>query len=179
MTPRWARALAEHETVVADFVRGVAAVRAADWHAARAPGKWSPAEEALHVTAAYELGAAAAEGRGGMARVVSPARAALVRTLLLPLFLGLRTFPRGAPAPRELRPDPAEARRLTPERLAERCRAAAGAAAAALHAAAARGQRVGAMHAYFGALPPLTTLRLLSAHTRHHAARLGRRSGSR
>jgi predicted nuclease with RNAse H fold len=113
-----------------------------------------------------------------MALRVSPTAAALARALILPAMLLLRTFPRGAVSPAEVYPDAAEAARLSPADVDARLAVAARAACEALREAGTRGDRVGAVHAYFGALDPLTSLRLLSAHTRHHTARLASRTAS-
>jgi hypothetical protein len=82
-----------------------------------------------------------------------------------------------------VRPDAEEAERATAAQAVARLRQSADAAAAALHLAARDRPAPRITHAYFGALRPLAALRLLSAHTRHHArglARLGHvRTGER
>jgi hypothetical protein len=172
-TPRrWARALAEHDRVVRNFLEAVCRVEAVRWHQPPAPGKWSPAELTLHVCEAYAFGRDAARGGPGMRLRVPPAVAWASRLVLLPLSLVTRQFPRGADAPAEVVPDPEEAGVLTPQAAVDRLRVLAAEAAAALQHAPP-GARL--THAYFGPLSPYATLRLLSAHTRHHARGLAPR----
>ncbi|MGI8402335.1 MAG: DinB family protein [Gemmatimonadaceae bacterium] len=166
---RWTAALAEHETAVSEFIDACGRVPRGDWHRSPAPAKWSPAAVALHVCRAYELGRESAAGGEGMRLRVSSHFARLLRTLVLPVVIATKRFPRGAVAPSELVPDAKEAQRLMPDAAAARLHSVADQAAAALRRA--RLDR-GFTHAYFGPLSPRTTLRLLSAHTRHHARTL-------
>jgi hypothetical protein len=172
----WAAALAEHAAAVDELARQLGRVAPARWHEPVREHAWSPAEEALHVTLAYELARPAVQGSAGMRPRVSPARARLLRWLLLPALLRTGVFPRRVPAPREIRPDRAEAGALSAAALQARLRAAASDAAGALHDAGTRSPRIRVPHAYFGPLAPLVTLRLLSAHTRHHARRFAARA---
>lgn len=173
---RWTAALREHEEALRLFLEATARVPAAEWTRPPAPGRWSPAAMVLHVAQAYELGRDAAGGDGaGMRLRVPPLLAWASRTFLLPAMLASRRFPRNAPAPREVRPDIAAAERVTPAEAAARLARAAADAAKELRLAADRRPMPRVSHAYFGPLTPLATLRLLSAHTRHHALGLLRR----
>lgn len=175
---RWDAALAEQDEVLAAFVSTFAAAITAEaagagrddwWHRPAAPGKWSPAAVVLHVCHAYELGAAAATAdRPGMRLLVPPVQAWLGRVLVLPLVLRAKRFPRGARAPSEVVPDEAEAAAVAPERARSRLLAAATESARVLRSAELDHPALRITHAYFGPLSPYTTLRLLSAHTRHH-----------
>ena len=164
----WVAALEEHDQVLARYLVRLRGVPAERWHEPAAEGKWSPAEVALHLALAYEVGRDACSGGQGMRMRVSPAVAWLSRTVMLPVILRTRTFPRGAPAPREVRPAALDARGMSKEALEARLRLVGADAASALRAAADRTPPPRFVHAYFGRLAPLTTLRLLSAHTRHH-----------
>lgn len=96
----------------------------------------------------------------------------LLRTLMLPVILATKRFPGGVRAPREVAPDLEEAKLLAPDAAATRLKRAADEAAAAFRQAD-RGRSAPLMtHAYFGPLTPYTALRMLSAHTRHHARAL-------
>lgn len=165
MSRRWQAAVAEHEAVLGAYVDAVRAVAADAWHQPMGAGRWTPAELTLHVDEAYALGAAAVAGGSSMRLRVSPARAWVLRNGLLRFNLMTRTFPRGAPAPREVKPDAEVARSRDQAEATSHLMESAAAAATALRSAA---PDVRFTHAYFGPLPPLTTLRLLSAHTRHH-----------
>ena len=115
----WTAAVREYDEVLADFITHVQRVQSDHWWLSTKSGKWSPAEEALHVVIAYEMGSgavAAPSGEGGMQMLVSPARAWLSRWLLLPLILMTKWFPRGAKAPAEVVPSFPEAATLTSRR---------------------------------------------------------------
>lgn len=170
---RWTAALAENEAVLAEFETACRRVPGDAWQSAPDTGGWSPAAVALHVCVAYEVGAAAAAGGPGMRMRLSPAKARLARMLLLPFMFATTYFPRGVRAPREVVPNLDEARLLTPDAASERLRDAAARAATALRDAAAERPSLRIRHAYFGDIAPLAALRMLSAHTRHHARQLG------
>lgn len=168
----WGAAFAEHEASIAEFLAQIDRVPPERWQVPAAPNKWSPAEEAYHVLMAYEFGRAAATGGTEMRLRVSPAQARLARWLVLPFVLRTGRFPRGAAAPREVRPPRTEAHALSAPELAERLRQVAAEAALAVREADARRPPARVVHAYFGSLPLLPALRLMSAHTRHHARNL-------
>jgi hypothetical protein len=173
---RWTAAAVEHDEAVRTFLDTLARVPPEAWQRPRAQGKWSPAALALHVCRAYEFGRDAAAA-GAVMRLKVPTAAAWVsRVAVLPLLLALDRFPTGADAPGEVVPDLDEAARSTPAQLAARLEATAGEALTALRDRARTRPSFRCTHAYFGAMRPLTTVRLLSAHTRHHAkGLLGRR----
>ena len=168
--------MAEHERSVALFRDAVRRVPAARWTVPVADGKWSPAEEALHVVRGYELATGVDAGDVVMRPRVAPAVASLSRWLLLPLLLRTGRFLRGVGSPEEVRPDADAARRLDPGALLARLDRAAVEGARALRAADATRPPHRIVHAYFGALPPLLALRLVSAHTRHHVRAFARRA---
>lgn len=99
----------------------------------------------LHVEQSYQLGLDATQGGAGMRLRTSPLFAWIGRRVMLPLMTLTKRFPKGAPAPAEVRPDAEAAHAVSREALTIR------------------------VHAYFGALDALQTLRILTAHTRHHA----------
>lgn len=167
----WKNAEREHDEVVSRFRDTLRCFSQANWHREPAPGRWSAAALALHVCQSYELGAAAARGGSSMA-LRSPRSLAFVsRHVLLRLMLATGTFPREAPAPREVRPDLQEATTLRVEDVVARLHRASADALAALREPNA----APFTHAYFGTLSPYHTLRLLSAHTRHHTQGLDAR----
>lgn len=55
-TGAWAAAVREHEVVLRGYIQRLHAVPDEQWGATRAEGKWSVAQEALHVAMAYEMG---------------------------------------------------------------------------------------------------------------------------
>ena len=169
---RWNAAIAEHESAVREFLAVCERCAPGDWHRAPAPDKWSTAAVALHVCRSYELGRNAMAGGPSMRLRVSKQYSWLLRTLMLPVILATTRFPRGVRAPREVAPDPEEAKLLTPDAAATRLKRVADETAAAFRQAG-RGRSTPLMtHAYFGPLTPYKALRMLSAHTRHHARAL-------
>lgn len=178
-TWHWSAALAGHEHAVGEFLEACKRLRPDDWQRATAPRKWTAAAVVLHVCRAYELGRDAAAGGESMRLKVSPTAAWISRMLILPVVLATHRFPRGARSPREVLPDAAEARLLVPDVAVSRFHEAAEQAAEELRQAAARRPAPRVTHAYFGPLAPLAILRLLSAHTVHHARDLTRTASAR
>lgn len=166
---RWSAALREHESVMREFLAACGRMAPDSWQRARVPGKWTAAAVVLHVCRAYELGRDAAAGGASMRLKVSPSAALISRMLILPVVLATHRFPRGARSPREVLPDTGEASLLLHDVAVRRLHQAAEQAAEELRRAAARRPVPRVTHAYFGPLAPLATLRLLSAHTAHHA----------
>lgn len=132
---RWNAALAEHESVVREFLEVCERCAPSDWHLEPAPGKWSTAAVALHVCRAYEMARDAMAGGPSMRLRVSKPYSWLLRTLLLPAMLATKRFPRGARVPREVAPDLEEAKQLTPAAAAGRLTRVAHEAAAAMRRA--------------------------------------------
>jgi hypothetical protein len=168
---RWTSAIAEHDTVVREFLDVCKRCPPGDWHRTPAAGKWSTAAVALHVCRAYELGQSAMAGGPSMRLRVSKPYSWLLRTLMLPVIVATKRFPR-ARAPREVAPDLEEAKLLTPHAAAARLKRVADEAAAAFRQVGRDRSAPLLTHAYFGALTPYVALRMLSAHTRHHARTL-------
>ncbi len=166
--------LGEHERVIAEFVDTVRSIRSVHWQVPMGPGRWSPAALTLHVIRAYEFGVTSALGSKGMTLRVPPVAAWFSGRFILPLLLTFERFPRGAESPVEVLPDLAEAELLSPEGAIARLEDTARRAAHALGQPSA--PRV--VHAYFGSLPARQALRLLSAHTRHHARGLRQHLGA-
>lgn len=110
-----------------------------------------------------------------MQMLVSPARAWLSRRLLLPVILMTKWFPRGAKAPAEVVPSLPEAATLSAAQVSARLARSAREAVASLRRSDESTTPRRFVHAYFGPLDSLTTLRLLSAHTRHHTRHFARR----
>ncbi len=166
---RWQSAERGHAEAVAALLVAASLVPDHKWTEPLGAGRWSPAQVLLHIEQSYRLGDDAVQGGPGM-RLRSPALLAWFgRTVMLPLMTLTRRFPRNAPSPREVIPSAAEAHAIPREQLTIRVQAAATQALASLRAAAASDSRAKVTHAYFGALNPYQTLRLLNGHTRHHA----------
>jgi hypothetical protein len=172
-TDRWAAALREHDEVLADFVAAVERLDPDSWHRPMGPGRWSPAALTVHVIQSYELGRAAMAGGASMRVIVPRPVSWLARNIALPIFLARRTFPKGAEAPAEVRPDLGVAASLSQSAACAMLHTVAQSSIDALRSANLGGPPRRFIHAIFGPLDPLLTLRLVSAHTRHHGLALG------
>lgn len=165
----WIDAERRHAEAVADFLVAASLVPDEKWAVPLGPNRWSPAQMLLHVEQSYLLCADALRGGPGM----QPRRSALAswfgRAVMLPLMRLTGRFPKNVPAPRELRPDAALAHSPRRETLTARVQSAATLALAQLRGAVDSKSPVRVSHAYLGALDAYQTLRLLNAHTRHHA----------
>lgn len=169
----WTRALREHDAAVRSMVEAARGIPEDRWHVPSAPGKWTVAEEVLHVVLSYEVALGGVETGAGMRPRVSPGRALLLRSLVLPVILRSTWFPR-AKAPAEIRPPVGDAlagvdlgRPALIERLEDRARKVGERLPAAPDALRFH-------HAYFGDLAPRQAMGMLAAHSRHHARRLAR-----
>ena len=166
---RWIDAERQHAECVAAFLVAASLVPVEKWRKPLGEGRWSPAQMVLHIEQSYLLGANALRGGPGMQLRRSPLVSWLSRIVMLPLMSLTKRFPKGVPAPREVRPDAAVAHAVSREALTARVQSAATAMLAALRESLASNSRVRVTHAYLGALDSYQTLRLLNAHTRHHA----------
>jgi hypothetical protein len=161
---RWEAAADEHRIALATFLDSAERLPAAAWSRPPAPGKWSPAEVAEHLSLSYEALLAELEKGTPMAVRLPAWRVALLRWVLLPHILFHRSFPLRAPSPREVRPGAAPAERdpaLARLRgLGER-----------FEHALDRARRAGGgwvTHPYFGRVPPVKALRFCAVHVEHH-----------
>jgi hypothetical protein len=166
---RWRAAVDEHQAALAAYIDRAAALPEAAWTQPWAPEKWTPAEITEHLTMTYRVFIGEVNGGPAMKLKLTPFRRRVLKLLMLPHMLYHRTFPRGARAPRELRPDPAA---LPPK--AE--------ALARMRELGDRfmdeAQRVRAggwnhvTHPYFGVIDMTRGMRLCAVHLEHHTRQL-------
>lgn len=159
---------ADHREAIASAVRAVRSVDAQIWETPGAPGKWSPAEIAEHLSLAYPPLLAELDGGEGYALRVKGWKQLVARWRYLPVILERGIFPPGVRAPREARPVGHSA---TPEAAAARLAKSASDFERRLTEARASGP-VRLTHAYFGKLAAPQILRLLAVHARHHRKQL-------
>jgi hypothetical protein len=157
----------EHRRAIGDCAESIRSVSLRDWTVACAEGKWSPAQIAEHLRMAYDPPLAELGGGAGFALRLPWWKRRLLRWKALPLILR-GGFPKGAPAPREIRPTshsatPDEAASLLPRAAEEFLRELA---------ETARRRPVRLTHPYFGGLTALETVTLLTSHARHHQSQL-------
>jgi hypothetical protein len=165
----WNAARVEHHEVVAEFLATIDRFDEEQWQRLPRPKKWSAATLADHVAVTYAYGRDAATSGVGMRLLVPRPLAWAARTFILPRMLDSKRFPRGAEAPPEVRPAVANTVALTQDHAKAELAARAAEALAAFDRAVRERPTMTVTHAYFGALPLLQTLRMLNAHTRHHA----------
>src|SRR5688572_31383601 len=97
-------ALRMHSEAAARLIESAKLVRADVWLAPHAPGKWSPAEIVEHLNATYDVLTRELEGGTGMKVLTKPWQRLLLRWTIYRKILRKGLFPKGARAPREIRP---------------------------------------------------------------------------
>ncbi len=157
----------EHRRAVDECAATIRSVAGADWESARDPRKWSPAQVAEHLAVSYEPLLSELGGGAGMRLVVPWWKRRILRWKFLPSILA-GTFPRGVPAPREIRPTSTAP---TPEAGAQRLTECAGVFVDRFARAHAAG-RARLTHPYLGTLADAVALRFLTSHVRHHRRQL-------
>ncbi|MBA4170510.1 MAG: DinB family protein [Chloroflexi bacterium] len=146
-----------------------ASVPAEAWMQPHAHGKWTYAELMQHLTLTYDVLSQELEGGPAMSVRTAWWQRILLNLTVRPRIIRGGGFPRGAPAPREVRPktvtaDPGEAALIFAAARARFERAVA--------AARADNPGMRITHAYFGRRPLEEALRFCAAHLRHHQAQM-------
>lgn len=158
----------DHRRAVAEFVAAARAVDIARWERKPDGDRWSPAQIAEHVRLTYEVVGAQFSGGPGL-RVRMPWWKRLpLRWAFLGRILESGVFPKGAWAPREIRPGDGPFDRETVLAALERTAAAT---EDILVARWTDGSRI-MTHHVFGALDSPMGARLATVHTLHHAKQL-------
>ncbi|HEX6039843.1 DinB family protein [Longimicrobium sp.] len=166
---RWHAAMEEHQVALAAYLDAAGRLSDVAWTRPWAPGKWTPAQITEHLVMTYRVFIGEVTGGPGMKLKLTGFRRRLLRMFLLPHMLFHRTFPRGAPAPRELRPAdaalPARAQALEQMReLGER-----------FEREASRARASGwthVTHPFFGPIDLTRGMRLAAVHIEHHTRQL-------
>ena len=162
-----ADAVAEHRKAVADCVATIRAIGPGEWAEPVRPGGWTRAEIAEHLAISYAPLVSELAGDPGFAVRLPWWKRQFLRWKFLPNILRGR-FPRGAPAPREIRPGTASA---DPEVASRRLAEQAETFLACFEGACGK-RRVRLTHPYFGKLSARDVLRLLTSHANHHRRQL-------
>jgi hypothetical protein len=166
---RWRTAVDEQVAALAAYLDAAERIPDAAWMQPYAPGKWTPAEITEHLTMTYRVFIGEVNGGPGMRLKLTPFRRRMLKLLLLPHMLYHRTFPRRAPAPRELRPDAAS---LQPKARALADMRALGDRFIAEAEKARAGGWDQVTHPYFGAIDLTRGMRLCSVHIEHHTRQI-------
>lgn len=159
---------ADHRAAIEAFAQTVEALDRGAWNVARAQGKWTPAEIAQHLILSYGPPLAELGGGPGFAVRLPWWKRAILRRRVLPKIIYGEEFPKGAPAPREIRPREGAA---SPETAVRLLREDAGEFARRLCEAHAR-KPVRLTHSYFGKLTAPQILKLMAVHANHHRDQL-------
>ena len=170
----WAHAAGVHAAAAEDLVATVSALPEEAWRRPIAEGKWTPAEIVHHLNLTYDVAMRELAGGAGMVVRTKPWQRVLLRATVGRRILRGQGFPRGAPAPREIRPvgDPG----TRDEALAGfRERAARFKTVVEKTRASRPDARV--THAYFGASSLGDGVLMVGRHIQHHTAQLRAAAG--
>lgn len=167
LTPTMTQLLMDHAAAVGAFSARAAAISPGQWNVERAPGKWTPAQEAKHLALGYE--AFVRDLRGGPTLRLKGRwwQRRLWRWRVLPQILASGRISHAARAPREARPPdrPGDQSELLVDLNAQ---------VAQFEAVVTETQlsqpRRQVIHPYFGVLTLTQLVRFCTVHTRHHTA---------
>jgi hypothetical protein len=165
MDVRIERLLEKNRSAVASFEAAARAISGDGWQSPLAPGKWSPAQHVEHVARAYAAAVLDLIHHQPMRLIGTPRQRRWWRLVGLTAVRFFGRIPRGAPAPREIRPSE-QASRERHELLAEldgHVRSFEDAVRTQ-----ATTNSTGFTHPYFGTLSVRDGVRLAAVHTRHH-----------
>ena len=160
----------EHQRAVAEFVEAARAIAPGDWERKPDETHWSPAQIAEHVRMTYDVVGEQFVGGPGLRVRTKWWTRLLLRWKFLDGILENGVLPKGARAPREVRPGDGPFER---EALLGAIERAALVTEDRLVAAWTNANAV-MTHHVFGRQNPPQGARLVTVHTAHHAAQLRR-----
>jgi hypothetical protein len=158
--------LRRHGEAVAAFITRARHLSSVDAARPRAPDKWTPIQEALHLALTYRAFTAVFAGAPEFTLLVPQEKAAHYHRTVLPRILAGDWFPSGAGAPDRTRPAD---RDLTMPAALGQLQAAADEFHTACGAAAASDASRLWNHPYFGPTSILDLVGVLTEHAKHHA----------
>lgn len=160
-------ARAEHRASIERFVETANALPNDLWERPLAPGKWSPAQIAEHLRMTYEAVLRERVGGVGLRQRTPWWMLPILRLRFLPMILRDGVLPRGARAPREIRPGEGPFDRASVlaafRELGTRAEESF---------AQARPNDRGFTHHVFGALPAAKAIRFATVHNEHHTRQI-------
>ena len=171
---KWKQIGDRHSAAVEGFVGAATAIDPAGWQSPLADGKWTPAEVTQHVTQTYEVLTVQLRTGKGLTVQTGWLLQRVLRLLVLRPIMWTRRLPRGAKAPRALRPsavDISQAAAL--ERL---CAVAAEFETELLSRRSDPSLQL--THHIFGSVEALKGLDFVAIHTEHHGRQLAERPAS-
>lgn len=165
----WDSAVALHAESAAAFAQTAEAIAPEAFTAPVAPGKWSPAQIVDHLIRSYDGLLQELAGGAGPEVKTKPWQRAVLRWTLVPRILRGAGFPRGARAPREIRPAESPADRAS---LLAAFRERRDRFDAAIRRAREERPHAKLTHAYFGSYPLADALLMCARHIDHHRAQI-------
>ena len=168
---KWKKIGDRHSGAVEGFLAAAAAIDAAGWQAPLADGKWTPAQVTQHVTQTYEVLTSQIRTGKGLAVQTGWLLRMVLRAVVLRPIMWTRRLPRGAKAPRVLRPIAVD---ITQADAIERLRAAAAEFEAEL-LSRRHDRDLQLTHHIFGSVEALKGLDFVAVHTEHHGRQLAER----
>lgn len=157
----------DHRDAVREFLERAGGIGLERWRIPRADGKWTPAQETAHVILAYETLLRELRGGQGLALRATPLRRRFYRLIGLTSILWRGKIPVAARAPRETRPDDVTA---PAAELLARLQTLASEFETDMTRAWRERPDARLTHHLFGTLSLDQAIRLMTVHTRHHAA---------
>lgn len=166
-------ARADHQRAVEEFLAAARAVPADQWERAPDDAHWSPSQIAEHVRMTYAVVSAQFAGGPGLRVRTTWWMRTVLRWKFLKGILENGAFPKGARAPKEIRPGQGPFDRETVLTALQR------AANETEERLISRWSDPSSQmtHHVFGALRPPQGARLVTVHTRHHAGQLAALAG--
>lgn len=158
----------DHQHAVAEFVAAARAIEPTAWEQRPDATNWSPAQIAEHVRLTYEVVSAQFTGGPGLRVRTRWWQRLMLRWKFLGGILERGVFPKGAQAPREIRPGDGPFEREALLQALERAAIDTENKFVAQWTAPARTMT----HHVFGALAAPQGARLVTVHTLHHAKQL-------
>ena len=168
----WAKAIAGHAGAISDYLRTAALLDETAWRIPAAPGKWTPAEITEHLVRTYQVSLEQIRGGPGLEPRVGAFLRQILRLAILPRIFRTRRLPRGARAPREIRPiDP----RLPLQKALEQLRDLGGEFEREMSTRRIDGE-LRLTHHIFGELEPVRGVDFIAIHIEHHGRQLSQGS---
>jgi len=166
---KWNEIRELHARAAADFAGAAERIPPARWREPLAEGKWCPAELVEHLRLAYDVLQQELEGGPGMRIRTKPWLQIVLRWTVARRILRGGSFPKRAPAPREIRPTlPEHGQDVAIAGFRER----AAQFASTTDALMGSGREVGLTHPYFGRAALPESVLMCLRHVEHHRNQL-------
>lgn len=160
----WRAALERHAAATRSYGATASGVAAGAWTAPVGPGKWTPAEITEHLNLTYDVAMPQLNGEAGIRVRTNWLLRVILRATALRWIFRNRALPRGAKAPREVKPEHvADTQSEATERFARLAREFD-----ALVSTRWQDGSVRLTHHIFGAIDLLAAIDFIAIHIEHH-----------